>query len=239
MKEAEAPQPTTTFILLRSHEPTNCPTITDAGSQAGQAFNQVLRYIAGCPGFQTQLFGWPWRPDPEDVNVNEWMASITPGLLGLFINWNDERSARNFLLQSSLSQAFQGLTTFFETPSAMSTSTPAFDQPMAINITWSHGNIVKTLNRTKLPLRIAIGQATEAADEHMGEDMSWATGTNVGQSSMDTETCLRLDHISSDLKSVNGRPSSDGAITFSLMRTRYCSRLKEDLYDMIRARRAD
>ncbi|KPI39531.1 uncharacterized protein AB675_3386 [Cyphellophora attinorum] len=129
----------TTFILLQAHEPSDPPSITDAGSQAGQAFNQVLRYIAGCTGFDSQLFGWPSQPEDKDVNWNDHGAAIMPGTLAIFTNWKDSSSAGIFLSPASLRQAFQGFTTFFETPKAVPSAGSLISfatAPLALSITW-------------------------------------------------------------------------------------------------------
>lgn len=236
-------QPVTTFLLLKSHEPSCPPSITDAGSQAGQAFNQVLRYIASCPGFQFQLFGWPAEPQSEDINVNEWMASIMPGQLGMFINWDDERSAKNFLSPTSMTQAFQGLTAFFEIPHVMDVGAIwSLDEPVVFNIAWYSGDVTRMLNRTKLPLQISISDGTNdlgplSAPREEDED-EHAAGVALAEGDQASVTVVKLSHFAPQV-SVHTLSSSHKNLVLSLMRTRYCSRIKEDLYDMICARRVD
>lgn len=236
--------PVTTFILLKSHEPACPPSITDAGSQAGQAFNQVLRYIAGCPGFQSQLFGWPTEATSDDIDLNEWMASIMPGLLGIFINWDDDRTANNFLSLASMAQAFQGITAFFEIPEASITGPiRALNEPVALNITWESGDAAKILNRTKLPLQVCVAGAVSdlndsARTESDDNDMPDAIGAARANMDIENETFVRIRHLLSEDSNTATRQTS-ASLILSLMRTRYCSRLKEDLYDMIRARRVD
>lgn len=235
------PSTTTTFLLLKSHEPSCPPTITDAGSQAGQAFNQVLRYIAGSPGFQTQLFGWPCQPESEDVDLNDWMASIMPGLLGIFTNWDDERSAMNFLSAASLAQAFQGLTTFFEVPQGVTTVVPqSLYKPLAVKIVWNTGDAMDILKRTKLPLQMSIAHIEDMPPEWtklLGVD--GAVGTINGQTSSTAAGLLHINHVSPESMPSTAPVAGLDSIVLNLMRTRYCSRLKEDLYDMIRARWID
>lgn len=232
--------PTTTFLLLKSHEPSCPPSITDAGSQAGQAFNQLLRCIASTPGFQTQLFGWPWQDESQDVNMNDWMASIMPGFLGIFIDWNDERSAMNFLSASSLAQAFQGLTVFFEVPKGVTkTASPALDKPLAVNIVWKHGDAVDILRRTKLPLQVSIAHTEDMPPDWTKPSGDGAAGSITGQAESNGEGFLRINHVSPEAMPSTAPHDGSETIVLSLMRTRYCSRLKKGLYDMIRARRVE
>ena len=237
-------QPITTFILLRSHEPACPPSITDAGSQAGQAFNQVLRYIAGCPGFQSQLFGWPAETTSEDIDVNEWMASIMPGSMGVFINWDDDRAANNFLSPASMAQAFQGLTAFFEVPkTAAAAAIRSLNEPAAFNIAWQRGDAAKMLNRTKLPLQISISEecgklSEESQCDNDHEDANGAVGVITASAGKGDETFVHIRHVLPGAPTTAERQHNT-SLSLNLMRTRYCSRLKEDLYDMIRARRVD
>lgn len=233
----------TTFLLLKSHEPACPPTITDAGSQAGQAFNQVLRYIAGCNGFQSQLFGWPPQPEGDDINTNDWMASIMPGTLAIFINWEDDRAGLNFLSPVSFTQAFQGLTTFFDVPKAtMLAADRPFDRPVAVHVSWKDGDAAHLLARTKLPLQITIAPSEEALQQvkHTGEGehLDDANGTVSAHADIEMDYFVRIGHTNA-----GARPPAShdvaSTLTLSLMRTRYCSRVKEDLYDMIRSRRVD
>ena len=244
MAESSTPNLTTTFLLLKSHEPSCPPTITDAGSQAGQAFNQNLRFIAGLPGFHSMLFGWPPQPESEDTNVNEWMASILPGMLGMFVNWDNARSAQNFLSSTTLTQALQGLTSFFEVPQAATTGDQKLDPPLAYNVAWTQGDAANILKQTKLPLEIALFdqdllEPTQGGSQESDQEPPSASGTIIDQSTPGSGHVFRIRHVSLESVPADVADSKEVTIVLSLMRTRWCSRLKEDLYDTIRARRVD
>lgn len=233
---------TTTFILLKAHEPANPPSITDAGSQAGQAFNQVLRFIAGCPGFNSQLFGWPNQHIADNIDMNEYMASIRPGILAMIINWNDAKSADGFLTAAAFKQAFQGFTTFFKVPKVdMVADDLDLSRPTAINVYWTDGEPLQVLQRTKQPLRIAIEHSDEGSEGYPDHSSlrrpSKASG--IGKTSGSTHDMSFSIRPVEELADLPTKTGDQYEMDLALMRTRYCSRIKEDLYDMIRARRVD
>jgi hypothetical protein len=231
-------QPTTTLLLLKCHEPECPPSITDAGSQAGQAFNQTLRAIAALPGCESQLFGWPYQPESNDQNANEWIAAIMPGVLGIFINWDTADAASKFLLPLSLKQVFQGLTTFFDVPTEATKGVPEVLQPpLALSITWTEGDADQILRRTKLPLSISsIARDQEPIllqefDTSRQDELQPALGISTGPK--DGPRLLSIRHVFPE------QAASHHLLTFTLLRTRYCSRLREGLDAMIKARRVD
>ena len=240
--------PATTFLFLVAHEPSDPPSITDAGSQAGQAFNQVLRYIAGCKGFHSQLFGWPSQPDVEDISMNDYMASILPGTFAIFVNWVDQRWANYFLEHASMRQALQGFTTFFDMPKMGTRATEVVlrDSSMAFNIVWSNADAFKILEQTRAPLKITLSdhlpdpdndndqlkESEEGAENRENGRVFFPDGSRGPNFVMENV----IDGCSTSvLSSVN----NTNQIQLSLMRTRYCSRLKENLNDAIRSRHVD
>jgi hypothetical protein len=238
MAEPKA-QATTTLLLLKSHEPECPPSITDAGSQAGQAFNQTLRAIAALPGCDSQLFGWPYQPDSADQNANEWIAAIMPGVLGIFINWDTVDAASQFTLPRSLKQVFQGLTTFFEVPTEVSDCIPEILRPaLAVNVRWTEGDADQILRRTKLPLSLSSIAKEHTPVEHQDSDSSQQDELRpaLGISADSTDGVpryLSMRHVLPE------QTTSQQCLTFTLLRTRYCSRLREGLDAMIKARRVD
>lgn len=234
------------------------PIVTDTSSPAGEAFNQTLRAIASLPQHHSQLFGW------KEFVVNSIKADADEGLvwdskffgfreggaenatnehalgetLIWVINWQSPLVPEDELL-GLLKEKQMG--NFFRIPQGEESGPKNIrsDSPLqTLSVKWEGGNPERLLSRTKRPMELWLSSKSEsvsAADREYS-----ATGSLVSPTPQETKTRTEANLRSIDPEA-NYSESQSGCLLFrtSLTRTRWCTRIREDLMASILARRVD
>jgi hypothetical protein len=145
---------------------------------------------------------------------------------------------------------WQPLSDFFEC-STSPTSTPSLQAPGCLTVEWKAGDSQKVLNRTSVPQQIGLvdlnDQPLEMAFSYLTDEFQ---NTDVGEMIAIGQPVVELG--TTLFQAVYVRIEDSGGSSLSLqpfrvidslrvplIRTRWCSRIRNDLHDKIKARRIE
>jgi len=246
---------TTTFLLLRPITPDR-PPVTNTELRAGHGFNLALRAMASRDGFKTQWFGWQ---HPTSV-LQE--SKECPERLFWVIDWQDSVSAQALTFAGELENTMGDLARFFELPKSVPPTHCIAAEVGASSILvvdWSQGDAQKLLTWTNRDLMLEVRKkfshesaASVKQTEAVTEDEWVACGQVIAPNTWDEDwtsatVLLRSFQPQERAQDLPAEKHADtevhdcsrASVTVSLTRTRWCTKIRRDLMETIKARRVD
>lgn len=177
-------------------------------------------------------------------------------------DWQDSSSAQALALTGELETTMGDLAQFFELPKATPTThciTTELGSSSIVVVNWCHGDAQKLLNWTNRELVLGVLKNTsheaasfEKVTEAVMDDPWLAYGQVIAPESEDedwTSAIVVLRSISlreqdQDLPAetyadAEMHDCSEGFVRVSLTRARWCTKIRKDLMETIKARRVD
>ena len=154
---------------------------------------------------------------------------MTEGIADRPVDWKTTDAAEDFVKPENLEKSFSELRKWYNIPSAASTA-PEIKPPTALHLSWLSGSPYEILTRLNVPMEVNYFQQQPESRE---------TGAVAILSRKGEGSYLQIKAADDGASAAASEAEGNHKLVLTLMRAKFCSTVRNELEDLLKARRVD